>query len=155
MYKISVIMGIYNCEETLGESIDSLMSQRYQDFELIMCDDGSVDQTYNIAKEYKKRYPNKIKLLKNESNKGLNYTLNRCLKDAEGEYIARQDGDDISLPDRFFKEVQFLDDNLEYAIVSCPMIYFDKNGEWGKGTAIEKQQIKDFVFHTPFFCHAP
>ena len=55
MYKISVIMGIYNCEETLGESIDSLMSQRYQDFELIMCDDGSVDQTYNIAKEYKKR----------------------------------------------------------------------------------------------------
>lgn len=65
----------------------------------------------------------------------MNYTLNRCLKDAEGEYIARQDGDDISLPDRFFKEVQFLDDNLEYAIVSCPMIYFDKNGEWGKGTA--------------------
>lgn len=57
MYKISVIMGIYNCEETLGESIDSLMSQRYQDFELIMCDDGSVDQTYNIAKNIKRDIP--------------------------------------------------------------------------------------------------
>ena len=155
MYKVSVIMGIYNCEQTLKESIESILNQSYQDFELIMCDDGSKDNTYEIAKQYEDKYPQKIILLKNKTNKGLNYTLNKCLKNANGEYIARQDGDDISLPERFMEEVEFLDKNPQYAIVSCPMIYFDKTGDWGKGTAIEKPEIKDFVLHTPFFCHAP
>lgn len=80
MYKVSVIMGIYNCEQTLKESIESILNQSYQDFELIMCDDGSKDNTYEIAKQYEDKYPQKIILLKNKTNKGLNYTLNKCLK---------------------------------------------------------------------------
>ena len=67
----------------------------YPDWELIMCDDGSTDHTYAIAEKYKNAYPEKIQLLKNPSNKGLNYTLNRCLEVAKGEYIARMDGDDV------------------------------------------------------------
>ena len=153
--KVSIIMGIFNCVETLPEAIDSLLGQTFKEWELILCDDGSTDNTYSVAEEYALKYPNKIVLIRNSTNMGLNYTLNHCLKYAKGEYIARMDGDDLSLPMRLETEVKFLNEHPEYAIVSTPMIYFDEQGEWGKGTAIEIPQIKDFVFHTPFHCHAP
>jgi glycosyltransferase EpsE len=153
--KISVIMGIYNCEDTLSEALDSLMNQTHQDFEVIMCDDGSKDNTYAIAQTFVERWPEKFVLLKNEQNQGLNKSLNRCLAAARGEYIARMDGDDISLPTRFEKEVAALDLHPEFAVVSTPMIYFDQNGDWRTGTAIEYPTTKDFIGHAPFFCHAP
>ena len=108
MSKVSIIMGIYNCASTLSEAIDSILMQTFKDWELIMCDDGSIDNTYQIAKRYQKHVGRKIVLLKNDQNMGLNYTLNRCLAVASGEYIARMDGDDISLPTRLEKEVEFL-----------------------------------------------
>lgn len=120
-----------------------------------MCDDGSSDNTYAVAEKYVQNYPQKVILLRNKNNQGLNYTLNRCLKQTSGKYIARMDGDDISLPERFQKETEFLDTHPQYAIVSTPMIYFDESGEWGRGKAIEIPRIKDFVFHAPFHCHAP
>lgn len=153
--RISIIMGIFNCAVTLPQAIDSILEQTYKNWELIMCDDGSEDDTYKVAQSYAHRFPEKIVLIKNESNMGLNYTLNHCLEYAKGEYVARMDGDDISLPERLEKEIAFLDSHPEYAIVSTPMIYFDENGEWGKGTAIEIPQLSDFVFHPPFHCHAP
>lgn len=153
--RVSVIMGIYNCAATLPDAIDSLLNQTYMDWELIMCDDGSSDDTFAVAQSYAQKYPARISVIRNPSNRGLNYTLNRCLERAEGEYIARMDGDDLSLPQRFEKEVAFLDSHPEYAIVSTPMIYFDENGDWGQGTAIEIPQIRDFVNHAPFHCHAP
>lgn len=153
--KISVIMGIYNCEKTLSDAIDSILNQTETNWELIMCDDGSTDRTYRIARKYEMQYPQKIVLIQNKQNQGLNYTLNKCLKAAKGKYIARMDGDDLSLPERFQKEAEFLDNHTEYAIVSTPMIYFDEAGDWGCGTAIEIPQLSDFVFHAPFHCHAP
>ena len=155
MSNVSIIMGVYNCALTLSEAIESLISQTFQDWELIVCDDGSDDNTYSIAEEYKKRLGKKMILFRNEENQGLNYTLNRCLEKSTGDYIARMDGDDISLPSRLEKEVHFLDNHLEYAIVSTPMIYFDENGIWGYGQAIEKPEKKDVVKHHPVFCHAP
>lgn len=152
--KISIIMGIYNCSETLSEAIDSIIAQTYNNWELIMCDDGSADNTYEVALEYKEKYPDKIVLIKNEKNMGLNYTLNKCLEVASGEYIARMDGDDISLPTRFEKEINFLINNPQFALVSTPMIMFDESGEWGKTSAIECPKIEDFLEHTPFFAHA-
>jgi glycosyltransferase EpsE len=152
--KVSIIMGIYNCAKTLPEAIESIISQTYENWELIMCDDGSTDNTYEVAQKYKIAYPNKIILIKNDENKGLNYTLNHCLEYAKSEYIARMDGDDISLPERFKKEVEFLESHPEYAIVSMPMIYFDENGDWGKGNCDGEPQIKNMVKGTPF-CHAP
>lgn len=152
--KISVIMGIYNCETTLAEAIDSILNQTYTNWQLIMCDDGSIDGTLKVALEYQEKHPDKIKVIRNEKNSGLNKTLNHCLKYADGDYIARMDGDDISLPTRFEKEAKFLDEDPEYAIVSAPMIYFDENGDWGRGTSVEYPDKFTFVAGTPF-CHAP
>lgn len=151
--KISVIMGIYNCASTLQEALNSLYAQTFQDFEIILCDDGSSDNTYQIAENNAKNHLN-IKLIRNHKNCGLNITLNNCLKIAEGEYIARMDGDDICHPSRFEKEAKFLDEHPKYAVVSCPMIYFDQQGEFGRGTAIQEPQFKDFENGSPF-CHAP
>lgn len=152
--KISILMGIYNCADTLPEAIDSILSQTYTNWELIMCDDGSADNTYEVALGYQNSCPEKIILLKNDKNMGLNYTLNRCLEHATGEFVARQDGDDISLPERFSQEVSALEAQSDIAIVSTPMIYFDQNGEWGRGNAISYPTPMNFVSGTPF-CHAP
>lgn len=152
--KISVIMGIYNCAKTLPEAIDSILAQTYPYWKLIMCDDGSSDNTYEIALEYAEKYPEKIIVIKNEKNMGLNYTLNHCLKYADTEYIARMDGDDISLPQRFEKEIEFLENNPQYSIVSCPMIYFDETGDFRTGKVSGEPNINNIAKGTPF-CHAP
>ena len=153
MARISVLMGIYNCASTLIEALDSLYAQTYQDFKIILCDDGSHDNTYEIAKKYAEKHDN-IVLISNGENKGLNYTLNHCLEYADTEYCARMDGDDISLPTRFEKEIEFLDTHLEYAIVSCPMIHFDEKGEFRYGQEKGEPSINSYVINTPF-CHAP
>lgn len=153
--KISVLMGIYNCAGTLPEAIDSILAQTYTDWELILCDDGSVDDTYAVAQRYRQRFPDKIILLKNERNMGLNYTLNRCLEYASGSFIARMDGDDISLPHRFEIELAALEAEPELAVVSCPMIYFDENGVFGQGSANCEYPRKEMLVHGPIHCHAP
>ncbi len=129
--KISVLMGIYNCEATLAEAIDSILAQTYENWELILCDDASTDGTYAIAEEYAKRYPDKIRLLRNDVNSKLAFSLNRCLKEADGEFVARMDGDDRSLPDRFEKQIAFLRTHEEIAIVGTAMQRFDDEGALG------------------------
>lgn len=148
--KVSIIMGIYNCQDTIDESINSIINQSYTSWELIMCDDGSTDNTYNLARYYEEKYPEKIKLLSNDKNMGLSYTLNKCLKHSRGIYICRQDGDDISTFDRLHKLVSFLDNNKEYSFVSSALLLFDENGEWGKITPIQKPVNSDFIKGTPF-----
>lgn len=153
--KISIIMGIYNCAATLSEAIDSIISQTYTNWQFIICDDGSKDNSYDIAKKYEKMEPDRFVVIKNKSNIGLNSTLNRCLKIADGDYIARMDGDDVCVPTRFQKEVEFLNSHPDYAIVSTYMTTFDENGEWGCIKTLEYPQVKDFPTHVPMFCHAP
>ena len=110
--------------------------------------------TYSIAKEYNAKDPLRFIVLQNDENKGLNYTLNKCIDIARGKYIARMDGDDISKPDRLEKELQFLESNPEFSIVSCDMEMFDKAGVWGRTFSIARPEINDFCNHSPFFCHA-
>ena len=142
-------MGIYNCASTLPEALDSLLAQTYQGFKVILCDDGSVDNTYEVTKTYADKY-NNITLIKNDENKGLNYTLNHCLKYVDTELVARMDGDDISLPTRFEEEIAVLDAHPEIAIVSTAMIHFDEQGEFRTSKMIEYPQLKNFVKGTPF-----
>lgn len=151
--KVSIIMGIYNCETTLSMSIDSIISQTFNDWELIMCDDGSQDNTCAIARKYSLLYPNKIKVLTNDKNEGLNFTLNKCFQIASGNFIARQDGDDISLPNRLEILYNFLIQNPTFSIVSSKMIHFDELGDFGISKVVQIPTKNDFVFGTPF-CHA-
>ena len=146
-------MAIYNCETTLREAIESIISQTFTDWELIMCDDGSTDHSLSIAIDYAMKYDN-ILVIQNIKNQGLPASLNNCIGYAQGEYIARMDGDDISLPERFEREVAFLDEHTEYAIVSCAMINFDENGDWGVQRKPECPNKMDFIHDSPF-CHAP
>lgn len=148
--KVSIIMGIYNCESTLKASIESILNQTYTDWELIMCDDCSKDETYNIAKEYVDKYPNKMKLIKNEKNLTLGPTLNRCIELVDGKYIARQDGDDLSSEDRLEKQIEFLESNNKFDLVSTSMSVFDEDGEYGirklKQDPIGKDLMRGSVF---------
>ena len=125
--KVSVIMGIYNCERTLHEAIDSIIAQTYTEWELIMCDDCSTDNTFEIAKEYQKQHPDKIIVIRNNKNMRLAYTLNHCLEYATGRYVARMDGDDISLPERFEKQVLYLQTHPDIQLVGTAMQQFNEN----------------------------
>lgn len=146
-------MGIYNCASTLNEAIDCIIQQSYTNWEVIMCDDYSVDNTIDVAEQYVLKYPDKFVLLKNKKNHGLNYTLNKCLKHATGDYIARMDGDDLCDANRFQREVEVLENNPDIAIVSTDMNFFDENGIWGR-THVKQFPTKiDFLKGTPF-CHA-
>ncbi|MBV7440790.1 glycosyltransferase [Weeksellaceae bacterium TAE3-ERU29] len=151
--KISVIMGLYNCADTLPEAIDSLLNQTYKAFKVIMCDDGSTDHTYSTAKEYADKYDNFI-LLKNDTNLGLNKTLNKCLNYVDTEFVARMDADDISLPQRFELQIKFLETYKEFDFVSSPMIYFDEKGDFRIGKVFLEPSNYHFIKGTPF-CHAP
>lgn len=154
MPKVSVAMGIYNVGKTLAESLDSLLKQTFQDFEIILCNDASTDNTIEIARKYQKKYPDKIVIIENKRNMGLNYTLNHCLEYCKGEYVARMDGDDLCSPSRFQKQVDFLDGHPEFAFVSSSMNYFDDDGEWGTSKEKEEPVAEDFKYGIPF-CHAP
>lgn len=122
--KVSVLVGIYNCADTLGQCIESVLAQTYGNFELILCDDCSSDNTFEVAESYAKK-DSRIVLIRNEKNIKLGNTLNRCLSVASGEYCARLDGDDYCAPDRFEKQVRFLDENLEYDCVGTYMRIID------------------------------
>lgn len=148
--RISIIMGIYNCESTIKEAIDSIINQTYANWELIMCDDGSVDNTYEIAKSFELKYPEKIKVLKNNVNIKLAATLNHCLKYAQGEYIARMDADDISLPTRFKEQLDFLKEKPQYDLIGTAMISFNGKEDIGIKKVIEKPDKYHLKFSAPF-----
>ena len=152
--KVSIIMGIYNCEETLSVSIDSIINQTYENWELIMCDDSSTDNTFNIAKKYEEKYPDKIKLIRNNKNLTLAPTLNKCLKIASGKYIARQDADDLSEHNRLERQVEFIENNIDYDLVGTNMISFDDNGKRGINRLKEKPTKNDYLRHGKVFAHA-
>lgn len=151
--KISVLMGVYNCERTLGAAIESILAQTEADFELIICDDGSTDGTYALAEQYAKR-DLRIVLLQNPTNQGLSKTLNFCLSHAKGEYVARMDGDDVCCAHRFATQLAFLQENVQYAFVSSAMFMFDESGIWGRTRPVSAPGLRDFKRDTPF-CHAP
>ncbi len=128
--RISVLMGVYNREKTVGRAIDSILKQTFEDFEFIICDDASTDGSLKVLYEYAKK-DKRIKVLHNGQNIGLAGTLNKCLAYAKGEYVARMDDDDVSQEGRFEKQVSFLDTHTEYVLLGTGRKIFDKQGVWG------------------------
>lgn len=103
---ISVIMSNYNTpEEYLREAIESILNQTYSDFEFIIVDDCSTDNSLDIIESYNDP---RIVLIKNEENMGLTKSINRAIQAAKGEFLARMDADDISLPERFQKQINYM-----------------------------------------------
>lgn len=111
--KISVILPVYNAQTYLRESIESILSQSFKDFELIIINDGSTDQSLEIIQSYTDE---RIVLI-NQSNAGLPISLNRAIAIAKGQYLARQDADDISLPTRLAEQSQYLDEHPACALL--------------------------------------
>jgi glycosyltransferase EpsE len=146
--KVSIIMGIYNCEETLGETIESIIKQTYKNWEMIMCDDGSIDKTYGIANDYAEK-DKRIKLIKNERNMGLAKTLNHCLEYATGDYIMRHDGDDLMVTDRIEKQVNYMETNNCDAC-GAGAYMFDEKGVWGLRQPAMLPDKKCMILGVPF-----
>lgn len=126
--KVSVIMSVYNCEDTICEAIDSILAQTYENWEFVICNDCATDRTFEICREYAAKYPDKFVLVENDTNRKLAYSLNHCLENATGKYVARMDGDDRSHPDRFEKQVRYLVEHPEVDLVGCAAQRFDDNG---------------------------
>lgn len=152
MPQISVIMGIYNCADTLEEAVDCIINQSFTDWELIMCDDCSSDNTYEIALKTAEK-DSRIKVIKNEKNLTLAPTLNKCASVAKGKYLARMDGDDICSLDRFQKEIDVLNNHPEYAVVSCQMNLFDSEGVYRVIVHPDIPKPNDMIKRSQF-CHA-
>ncbi|MBR7552548.1 glycosyltransferase family 2 protein [Allobacillus sp. GCM10007491] len=151
--KVSVIMSVFNCEDTIDEAIESILNQTYSNFELIICDDCSTDNTYNKVLYYKKKYPDKVVLIKNDQNSKLSFSLNHCLKYATGDYVARMDGDDISLPMRLEKQVAFLMEHPEFMVVGTNMQRFDTERKYGQ-VKVPARPHKTVLKSSVPFCHA-
>tara|TARA_B100001996_G_scaffold379634_1_gene365702 strand:+ start:1029 stop:1730 length:702 start_codon:yes stop_codon:yes gene_type:complete len=111
---VSVIMSVYNSESTIRDSIESILNQTYNNIEFLILDDSSTDSTFKIIKEYELNNKN-INVFQNKENIGLTKSLNKLLELSKGEYIARQDDDDISYLNRIEKQIQIIEKyNLDF-----------------------------------------
>jgi len=122
--KVTVLMPVYNGDQYLKEAIDSILGQTFKDFEFLIINDGSTDKSIEIIESYNDK---RIKLIHNEKNMGLIYTLNKGLELAKGKYIARMDADDISLPPRLQKQVDFMDKNKDVGVCGTWIKTFGDN----------------------------
>lgn len=127
MVSVSVLMPVFNVEEYISETLDSILSQISIDFELVVIDDASTDNTISIINRYRE-VDSRIKLVKNEINLGISESLNKGLALCTGKYIARADGDDLMSPERLVKQYCFLERNRDHALVGCWVKNIDVNG---------------------------
>jgi len=123
---VSVIMPCFNCEKTVAASIESILNQTYQNIEILIIDDGSKDNTYEILKKFQSKHKN-IRLFKNQDNLGLTKSLNILIEESKGEYIARQDSDDISVIDRISLQYEFMEQKeLDFCSSRATILYSGK-----------------------------
>ncbi len=113
---VTVIMSAYNAEDHIESAVRSIMSQTYKNLEILICDDCSKDKTFGILTDLAAE-DNRISIIHNEMNLKLPKSLNKLIDMAKGEFIARMDADDVSLPERIEKEVLFLLEHTDYSIV--------------------------------------
>ncbi|MBY9078661.1 glycosyltransferase [Paenibacillus sp. HN-1] len=114
MPNLSVLMPVYNASRFLGLAVESVLQQSYSDFELIIINDGSTDDSLKILEQYP---DSRIRLMDNGTNRGIVYSLNQGLNLASGRYIARMDADDCSLPDRFKMQIAYMDLNPDIGVL--------------------------------------
>ena len=143
--KVTVLMSVYNGGKYVGQAIESILYQTFPDFEFIIINDGSTDGTVAILQSY---HDPRIKIITNGQNIGLTKSLNKGLQKAQGEYIARQDADDISLPKRLEKQVAFMEENTHVGLLGSSWSLIDKKGrEIDVFHSYEGKQAVHFMCH--------
>ncbi len=147
---ISILMSVYNDQDVLAGAVESILKQTFSDFEFIIVDDGSSDNTRIILKSYAS-CDRRIRLFFKE-NSGLTKSLNFGAKFALGEYIARQDADDISLPTRLEKQFAFISSRPDIALLGTNAFWCDGSRQL-TGRFYTEQQLKSLVFRQNPFAH--
>ena len=146
---VSVLMSVYNGAPTLEKAAASVLAQTYRNLELILCDDASTDDTWRIMQRIAAQDA-RVTVFQNKTNRGLGASLNGCLSRAGGEYIARQDADDVSDPDRIERTMDFLlSSGAPYA--ACGVRVFDDGGVWSTRQYPQKITKHIIAQKNPFF----
>ena len=152
MPKISIIMGVLNAQNRIRRSVNSIIEQTYEDWEFIICDDGSKDDTFDIL-EKMSLSDKRIIVIRNKTNRGLAFSLNKCISMSKGAYLARMDDDDIALPQRLEKQISFLESNPKISIIGTSRTLFDEKGIWGSdirsGEVSKADVFKGYPFVHP------
>lgn len=148
---VSVIMGVYDQDNQieLMQAVNSILVQSFTDFEFIIYDDGSEETSAAYIRKLT-ALDKRIRVIRNEENKGLAFSLNQCIGEAGGKYLARMDADDISLPDRLKKEVDFLERHPEYAWVGTNCEVFEHENIWGTLVMAEEPDQYNYLPFSPF-----
>lgn len=142
--KVTVIMGVYNSDkDKLKRAINSILKQSYENIEFIICNDASTNGTGEFLDSIT---DDRVVVIKNEENRGLAYSLNQCLENANGEYIARMDDDDISEVTRIEKQVKFLNENPAISVVGTAVWLIDEDNIWGEDYMKEYPQKEDLLY---------
>lgn len=146
--EVTVLMSIYNTPlEQLKLAIESILNQTYKDFEFLIINDGSKEECRELVKKYN---DNRINLVNNNENIGLDKSLNKGLKLAKGKYIVRMDTDDIAYENRIEKQIKFINENPQYSIVGSKAEFFDDNGVYGISKKTGEIKKEDMLSGTPF-----
>lgn len=132
---VSIGLPVYNCEKTVGAAICSIQAQTFTDWELIIIDDGSTDDTFSVAEQFKDP---RIRLIKGQRNVGLPTRLNEAVQLSRGKYFGRMDGDDISYPERFALQYEYICKHPEVDLLGCGVLIF--NGE-GRAVGVRQGRV--------------
>ena len=149
--EVSVIMGVYNQKNQLEleEAVNSILVQSFSDFEFIIYDDGSDSDAAGYLQQVAST-DSRIRLIRDEDNRGLAYSLNRCIDEARGRFLARMDADDISKMERLEKQVAFLKAHPEYGWVGTNAVVFENETPWGTQIMAPEPNQYNFLPFSPF-----
>lgn len=152
MPQTTVLIPAYNCGKFISDAINSVLKQSYSDYEILVIDDGSTDNTENVIKSIAS---DKIIYLKNDENSGIVKTLNKGIELARGKYIARMDADDIMLGNRLQLQIDFLEQNPDYGMVGGWYQIMDENGKFKKAINLptDYELLKIGLFFFNQFAH--
>ena len=148
---VTIAMPVYNAEHYIKKAIDSILQQTYTNWELVMVNDGSIDQSEKIILSYSDP---RLRYFKNDVNSGIVKTRNRCLELARGKYIAVLDNDDIALPKRLEMQVSYLEANQDYGVVGSYWEIIDNNDKVQATVEIPSTdpEIKTYQLFNNCFC---
>ena len=125
--RVTILMSVYNGSAYLSQAIDSIINQTFGDFEFVIYDDASTDDSYDIIRCYEDP---RIVIRRNSENKGLTKNLSEGIFKSESAYIARMDADDIAHPDRLRRQVEYLDSHSDIDVLGTNVVFFDEKNKF-------------------------